>query len=776
MRSYLSLIPISAKVRRRQNHMIILCIVISVLLVTTIFSVADMATRAENAYMQDRHGSWHIRLENISQDITEEISQRSDVTAVGWSETFNFDADQPYYINEKSAALYSTDETYLTELANGVEEGTYPQSDDEIVLSPNAKLALDVQLGDSVTIFTPAGNTDFTVSGFGTDDKKWYRGQMYLIAVYMTPSAFNSVMERNNITTSPICYVQFQSASKASKAISIIQEQYSLPEGNISENTAVMGIAGHSSNESVNGFYSLAAILFILVLLAGTLMISGSMNSNVNQRTQFFGMLRCIGASRQQIIRFVRLEALNWCKTAVPSGLILGTAISWGVCALLHYGVGSEFSATPVLALSPVGLICGALVGIVTVLLAAQSPAKRAAKVSPMAAVSGNMIAVASKPHVSKLRLSNVELKLGVHHATASKKNWFLVTASFSLSIILLLCFSVALDFGRALIPSLRPWHSDIILNGYANALVLDQNLFDEIGAIAGVDNIYGTSYLGNISVTSSKEDIDHVNLISYSDFLLDSSADSVVQGDISDIYGNSNQVMTVIDKDNPLNVGDTIRIADKEIQITCAVSVGLWPSEYSIICSQETFEWLTGEQNYSLIGIQLEENAADATVQQIASLTEDNVIFDDLREDNQSDARAYLAIQVLAYSFLTIIATITIFNITNSISMSVTARMKQYGAMRAVGMDGGQLTRMVAAEALTYVISGLAVGCGIGIPLSRFMYIKLLTRYLGMSWSLPIGLLAIIIIFDFISAVIAIHTPSKRIRSMAITETINEL
>lgn len=776
MRSYLSLIPISAKVRRRQNRMIILCIVISVLLVTTIFSVADMATRAENAYMQDRHGSWHIRLENISQDIAEEISRRSDVTAVGWSEVFHFDADQSYYINEKKAALYSTDEIYLTRLANGIEEGSYPQNDNEIVLSPNAKTALNVQLGDSVTICTPAGDTDFTVSAFGTDDKKWYRGQTYLVAVYMTQSAFSGIMEKNSITTNPICYVQFQNASKASKAISKIQEQYNLPEDSISENTAVMGTAGQSSNASVNGFYSLAAILFVLVLLAGVLMISGSMNSNVTQRTQFFGMLRCIGASRQQIIRFVRLEALNWCKTAVPAGLILGTAISWGVCALLHYGVGSEFAATPVLALSPVGLICGALVGIVTVLLAAQSPAKSAAKVSPMAAVSGNAFTVAAKQHASKLRLGKVERILGVHHATASKKNWLLVTASFSLSIILLLCFSVVLDFGRELIPSLRSWHPDITLNGYANALVLDQTLFDEIGAITGVDNIYGTSYLDHISVTSSKEGIDHVNLISYSDFLLDCSADSVVQGDISKIYGNSNQVMTVIDKDNPLKVGDTIRIAGKEIQITCAVSGGVWPGDYSVICSQKTFEWLTGEQNYSLIGVQLGENASDTTVQQINSLIESNVIFDDLREDNQSDASTYLAIQVLSYSFLTIIAMITIFNITNSISMSVTARMKQYGAMRAVGMDDRQLTRMVAAEALTYVVSGLVVGCGIGIPLSRIMYIRLLTRYLGMTWSLPTVLLAIIVMFDFVSAVIAIHTPSKRIRGMAITETINEL
>ena len=45
MKSYLSLIPISAKVRRRQNRMTILCIVIAVFLVSAIFSIADMMLR-----------------------------------------------------------------------------------------------------------------------------------------------------------------------------------------------------------------------------------------------------------------------------------------------------------------------------------------------------------------------------------------------------------------------------------------------------------------------------------------------------------------------------------------------------------------------------------------------------------------------------------------------------------------------------------------------------------------------------------------------------------
>ena len=644
------------------------------------------------------------------------------------------------------------------------------------MLSANAKLALEVQIGDSVTIRTPAGTANFTVTGFGSDDREDYQGQTYLVAVSMTRSAFASLMEQNGIALNPTCYVQFQNASKASGAMTEIKEQYDLSEENISENTAIMGIAGQSSHESVKNIYGLAAILFVLVLLAGVLMISGSMNSNVAQRTKFFGMMRCIGASRRQIIRYVRLEALNWCKTAVPVGLLFGMAISWSVCAVLHYGIGGEFQTMPVLALSPVGLGSGALVGIVTVLLAAQSPAKRAAKVSPMAAVSGNAGMTPSVRHTMRLNLGRVEKTLGVHHAIASKKNWFLMTASFSLSIILFLCFTVGLDFAHALVPSLRSWQPDIILTGYANEPVLSQSLSDTISAVSGVEHVFGSTYRKNVSAASSRQGVDHVNLTSYSDYLLDRAEESLVQGDLSEIYGDSNQVMTVSNKDNPLQVGDTIQIAGEEVVIACAVSDGLYSSEYSVICSQETFARLTGERNYSMIGVQLGKDASDDTVKHINSLAESNVIFEDQRESNRQDRATYLASVFIVYSFLVIIAMITLFNMINSISMSVTARMKQYGAMRAVGMDAKQLTRMIAAEALTYSLSGLIIGGSTGIALSRFLHIRLLTRYFGTPWRLPVELLAIIVMFSIVAVAAAVHAPAKRIRNMEITATINEL
>lgn len=60
MRSYLSLIPISARVHRRQNRMTLLCIIFAVFMVTAIFSMAEMGARMEQSRLSDKHGEFSL--------------------------------------------------------------------------------------------------------------------------------------------------------------------------------------------------------------------------------------------------------------------------------------------------------------------------------------------------------------------------------------------------------------------------------------------------------------------------------------------------------------------------------------------------------------------------------------------------------------------------------------------------------------------------------------------------------------------------------------------
>ena len=96
MRSYLSLIPISAKVHRRQNRMTLLCIIFAVFLVTAIFSMVDLMVRCETEHSKENHGFWHIAIQNLSEEGAEEIRSRGDVAAASWYDVVNMDQSRAY--------------------------------------------------------------------------------------------------------------------------------------------------------------------------------------------------------------------------------------------------------------------------------------------------------------------------------------------------------------------------------------------------------------------------------------------------------------------------------------------------------------------------------------------------------------------------------------------------------------------------------------------------------------------------------------------------------
>ena len=158
MKSYLSLIPISARVRKRQNRMTLLCIVISVLLVTTIFSMADMGIRMEKERVVADHGYWHIMLKEPTRQQVEQVTQREDVAAYSLYDGLNFDLSADYTIGGKACVIAGGEEAILTRIYDNLTEGHYPAREDEILLSNRAKNLLSLEIGDTVTLNTPTGS------------------------------------------------------------------------------------------------------------------------------------------------------------------------------------------------------------------------------------------------------------------------------------------------------------------------------------------------------------------------------------------------------------------------------------------------------------------------------------------------------------------------------------------------------------------------------------------------------------------------------------------
>ena len=792
MKSYLSLIPISARRRRRQNRMTLLCIIFAVFLVTAIFSIADLGIQSETANARETGGNWHINLENISEEEAAAIARRSDVTAASWFDTVNIDRDRDYTISGVQTVLGGVEEPFRTDIMTYFPENASLEKG-EAILTPNAKTLLGVDVGDRVALDTPAGSYDLLITGFRSGSSRYatdsgtgettallVKGEQ--VGAFLHIDTFREILAANQDAGKPAYYIQFGEKANAKRTLSEIKAQ--LPEAKVNEHMILLAAVGASENRMAKNVYPLVVLVCLLVLLAGVLMISGSLNSAIAQRTQFFGMMRCIGMSKQQVIRFVELEALNWCKTAVPAGILLGTAATWLLVAFMHRFVGGEFARMATFGISPVGIVCGAVVGVLTVLLAARAPAKKAARVSPVAAVSGSADAGTQRHHRANTSLLHIETALGVSHAASSKKSLFLMAGSFALSIILFLCFSVFADLLGIMLPT-KSYSSDIDIILLDGGALIEPDLMRQLQEMPGVKNAFGRRHAAAVPAEFSIEvNRDNVDILSFDDLQLDwipGDGDLRKGGDLSKVYGDQGYVLCIWDKDVPLTVGDKVTLCGTTVEIAGMMTSnpfsnnGRTDGDVILICSDETFVRLTGQEGYSIASVQMVPGASDEDAEAIHDLVRGRYEFSDRREE--ADSSTLFAFSLFLYGFLAIIALITMLNIVNSISMSVSARTKQYGAMRAVGMDGGQLTGMIAAEAATYALAGCVLGCGAGLPLSRLLYGKLVTAHFPYyTWTLPVSSLLMILLFVLLATLTAVYAPAKRMREMAVTETINEL
>ena len=147
---------------------------------------------------------------------------------------------------------------------------------------------------------------------------------------------------------------------------------------------------------------------------------------------------------------------------------------------------------------------------------------------------------------------------------------------------------------------------------------------------------------------------------------------------------------------------------------------------------------------------------------------------FSDERMDNSNTRGAYYCFGLFIYGFLVLIALITLFNIINSIAMSVAAKMKQYGAFRAIGLSNRQLAKMIVAEASAYAITGIICGSVLGIICNKILFSKLITCHWGDAWSVPLVELGIIIVVVAIAVILAVRNPIRKMKETSIVDTIS--
>lgn len=300
-----------------------------------------------------------------------------------------------------------------------------------------------------------------------------------------------------------------------------------------------------------------------------------------------------------------------------------------------------------------------------------------------------------------------------------------------------------------------------------------------------GVKKVFGRRSCFDIAALIGEEKQEtKVDLISFDAYDLEGlKKDKVLKkgSALSKVYGDSHYVLAIAGEESGVAVGDKVQIGKEVLEIAGMLqynpfqSDGAFDEKVTFILSEETYVRVTGVADYSIVMLQTTEEVTNQEVAAIRNFTEQKYQFRDRRAEDNS--RIYYAFMLFVYGFLVIITMVSVLNIMNSISMSVSARIKQYGAMRAVGMSVRQMIKMIVAEAFTYALAGCLVGCVAGLAFSRILYDFLIASHFHYAaWRVPILPLGIILFVVFVAAIAAVYAPARRIREMAVTDVINEL
>ncbi|MFJ8655431.1 ABC transporter permease [Streptomyces rochei] len=122
-----------------------------------------------------------------------------------------------------------------------------------------------------------------------------------------------------------------------------------------------------------------------IAFLVGIFLIINTFSMLVAQRTREIGLMRAIGSSRRQVNRSVLVEALFLGTVGSVLGVAAGVGIAVGLMKLMS-AAGMNLS-TDDLTIKTATPVVGLVLGIVVTVLAAYLPARRAGKISPMAAL-----------------------------------------------------------------------------------------------------------------------------------------------------------------------------------------------------------------------------------------------------------------------------------------------------------------------------------------------------------------------------------------------------
>ncbi|QDY77129.1 ABC transporter permease [Streptomyces qinzhouensis] len=267
-------------------------------------------------------------------------------------------------------------------------EGNGPASAGEIALDKETAKKGKYKVGDTIRVATSGPVVEYTLAGVFTTDLGSVSagGSMVL---FDTAVAQKQYLKPDHFSTFTVTAKGTASDEQVLAAVKPL-----LPaDADAETGTKLADDEADMIKREMSGLSTMLLAFAGIALFVGIFLIANTFTMLVAQRTRELALMRAVGASRRQVKRSVILEAgvVGILASVVGFGLGLGLAV--GLRSLIG-SIGAKIPNGP-LVISPTAVLSALTVGVVVTVLAAWLPARRAAKIPPVAAMS-SVHAVAS--------------------------------------------------------------------------------------------------------------------------------------------------------------------------------------------------------------------------------------------------------------------------------------------------------------------------------------------------------------------------------------------
>ena len=730
---------------KKQNFITVLAILLTTVLFTSLFTVFfSLKGTLQLQQCKEYGNSSYAMVYAADEDIADRLQGIADVENVGRMITLGITDDRlnVAWMDDMAAEMSFSKP----------ESGRLPESSYEVVVSSDYLKSIGGgDIGSQITIdYKVVGlasscdmSETFTVCGISGGDSRYV-----LVSEDYADDMFTSMGEET---------LQFSNVVFDLKAPSELRAYSIADEIGVDARTIMVNPAYSSESDPLGteGYVAIA-VLMLLIFFTGFLIIYNIFQITVANKVRDYGLLKTIGVTSKQIRKIIRKQSLLLCLIGVPAGLILGYLIGVSMLPMVLSQTIYK-SIEPVSGFNIFVFAAAALISVITVFVSSSVPGRKASRVSPIEALRYNEVKVSLR---KKKKVNASIPSMAMSNLGRNKVRTALVVLSISLAMVLFdtLCIFVDnMDMNSYIQSMASSMDFTVSTPSYFTG---DHDEFLSAAEIEEIASHIDSDYYGYAYTTDNAEafvnaDIEYTaQLVGVDTVLFDEV--NVVEGDISSMYETGKDTVVVTEA-SELHPGDKVNVTLAEDFHYKDTSTGkVYDSVYDIPDNMDfsRIEYIIEgiDREYTVCAVMDEYPTSYTpgfmyggrtaqilmTKDQIADITSDDYAVmcycaDAVSSDAAAEAEAYLqelcegdpsryeyssietvrkdfeqftgAIRYIGGFLCVIIGIIAVLNYINAVLTGILARKRELALLKAVGMTGRQLKRMLMTEGLFYAL-----------------------------------------------------------------------